>query len=87
MQEGLISLRSIRAECMARRPWSFDLSTRVARRSYGHSNPIRYAHLASRPSVNAITPTQTSWVGVMAEREGFEPSVTFLLRTLSKGVL
>ncbi len=23
----------------------------------------------------------------MAEREGFEPSVTFLLRTLSKGVL
>jgi len=24
---------------------------------------------------------------VMAEREGFEPSVAFLLRTLSKGVL
>ena len=32
-------------------------------------------------------PLPADWEGVMAEREGFEPSVTFLLRTLSKGVL
>ena len=29
------------------------------------------------PLRNAMTPTQASWVGVMADREGFEPSVPF----------
>lgn len=39
------------------------------------------------PRSKALTPTQVNWIGVRAEREGFEPSVRSPPRSLSKGVL
>ena len=54
-----------------------DLPTRFARRPYGRSNPfacpdksgLRSSGFSALP-LKAITPTQTNWVGVMAERVG-----------------
>ncbi len=46
-----------------------------------------FQHLPSPPSLKRHDPTPADRGGVVAEREGFEPSVAFLLRTLSKGVL
>ena len=39
----------------------------------------------SSPS-NAITPIQMNWTGVMAEKVGFEPTVSFTPRPISNRV-
>ena len=78
--EGLISLRSIHAR-MARyreRVVILPLGGRQLR-----SNPARCAGF-SAPFLNAISPTQTSWAGEMADGEGFEPSERLLAHTLSR---
>jgi hypothetical protein len=59
---------------------------KIREREFG-SQTLLPAARGSPPSLKRHDPSPASRTGVVAEREGFEPSVTFLLRSLSKGVL
>ena len=50
------------------------------------SNPFAVGKGFSALPLNANTPTQIFWVGVLAEKEGFEPSVSITPRPISNRV-
>ena len=81
-RQGLTSLRSGQAECglLLRRPRFF--KGRYKRPML--SNPFRCAQRVLGPALKRHDPTPACGSGVVADREGFEPSVTLPPHTLSK---